>query len=270
MRSIFRRANGTAGSISDWAGALAAATVGFGWVSKHVPALGPINWAEALFLGLGAALLVLTVLSLTAIGWRMLRPLPKTDQPPATLPDAKVVEAKADTLEDGAGVTFDPRGMVVTTIHVDAQKLEIEHVIEIAVVYYNATGSPVELRSVSGYIQASANVENVTTELGKLSSPIPLWDRSPRVSHWNDAMVVLEQAVRPAMVKELIVAIEQGRAFFYFNDLNIMFSPTDDNLKESRLPIWSGATLTRQYVMPFTGRLILASANLVMGASSSV
>ena len=84
MGSIIKRINAAINSLSGWIGVAAffgvTGSVGvLTFVSRHAPRLGALNWADAVFIAIGTVLLILTILSLGAICYRLIRPLPKTE-----------------------------------------------------------------------------------------------------------------------------------------------------------------------------------------------
>ncbi|MEO7915978.1 MAG: hypothetical protein ABIR23_11455 [Novosphingobium sp.] len=64
-----------------WSGGFAVAWGGLSWLAKHVTWLGTLNWADAIALGLGGAMLLSAVISLALIAVRFFRPLPASPAP---------------------------------------------------------------------------------------------------------------------------------------------------------------------------------------------
>ncbi len=75
-RKTFSRIDSGIARIVCWGGAYTLLSGGFSWLGKQLETLGPLGWPEAIFLGLGAASLILLVLSFGLVSWRYFRPLP--------------------------------------------------------------------------------------------------------------------------------------------------------------------------------------------------
>lgn len=58
-----------------WGTAFAAVWAGLSWLAKKMTALGNLNWAESIFIGLGAAVILSFALSFGLIAFRYFRPL---------------------------------------------------------------------------------------------------------------------------------------------------------------------------------------------------
>ena len=61
-------------SVSGWVGTFTAVAGAFGWLSTKLKVM-TIGWAEAVFIGVGAALIFMLVLSASLVAWRYFRPL---------------------------------------------------------------------------------------------------------------------------------------------------------------------------------------------------
>ena len=266
MGNIFKRASGAAGSISDWAGAVTAGTIVFGWLSTRVPAFGAVNWAEAIFLGLATVLLIITVLSMGALGWRAFRPLPTGKHSlPSLMADAEVgVEPIKPHL--------DPRAINVSRINIDPSHLEDEHVLQIVLCVFNGTNIPFDFKSISGRIQASSYIDGATTEIGTLPPASIVRENmiSGPIAPFTEATLVLEQPVRPAIIASVSAAINLGAAHFHLDKIDIMISSSGSAADKVRLPLWDGAALTRRQIMPFTGKISFLHATSVVTATTSV
>ena len=73
----FARLNRHIGFVANLAGVFGLVSAAFGWLAKKMTYFGVLGWPEAIFIGVGAACVVVLVLSAGAAGWRFLRPVPQ-------------------------------------------------------------------------------------------------------------------------------------------------------------------------------------------------
>lgn len=242
-----------------WYGWIVALTGSFAWLSKQLTVLNGIGWPEAIFLGLAVAVLLMLSVTASLALWRVFKPLPATSISIET-PLLERSEAAASP----ADVPLEGKGLFVADTYLNVEKLESDHVIEIVFRYFNASGRNVVAYALTGQVRATARVEGVETEIGKLPVASLLRDRAPPypIPTLSESLVVIEQPIRPAMVPLIQDAIKKGQAWFYFSDLNIMIHVEDNVKLAARLPIWEAATLSIAQNSYQTGRVNFITAHI--------
>jgi hypothetical protein len=160
------------------------------------------------------------------------------------------------TVTQGPSPSFDPRGIYVGRMNIDASKLETERYLEFAVLCFNATGVVLDVERVQGSIAVTVNGQHQFD----LPPPRLMPERGgARAKHHTEFMVVLEQRVRSDLFEMLVR--DPSAVRFELGKLNVLAHETGRFEASARLPLWDAIYLYRTDQLQ-TGRVISAVANI--------
>ncbi|MGB3723267.1 MAG: hypothetical protein WA979_10685 [Pacificimonas sp.] len=235
------------------------------WVGNKLAFLSAYGWPEAVLFGLffSAVLMILVTSSLAL--WRYFKPLPEVASRTAVKSQTGANNFRAlRALFKGEDIST-PMGKRLYTgdVNLNARKLESDHVLEIGLFAYNATGFKLDLKRVDGFVTAAIPEDNSVKEEIELPPAAPLRARSPDrdIKPYESFLVVLEQPLRPHMAEKIKAAIDVGSVQFRLADLNVVLSRSDDPVEEARLPLWDGVTLSKKAEWMHSGRLSIIRAD---------
>lgn len=152
----------------------------------------------------------------------------------------------------GPPPSFDPRGLYVGRMSIDASKLETERYLEFAAFGFNATGVALDIQRVQGSIAVTVKGQHQFD----LSTPRIMQERGgTRTENYGEFLVVLEQRIQPELFEML--NRDPSSVRFELDKLDVLAGESDNIEASARLPLWSMIYLYRTDQL-HTGRVIRA------------
>jgi len=104
---LFRKADKSLDVAGRWIAFILFLAASFTWLAKQMSWAGNLNWADAVFIGVGVALLISLIMSAALVAWRFFNPLPALPEPELdhnpkleeTNSEIKTVKIKIEKLE---------------------------------------------------------------------------------------------------------------------------------------------------------------------------
>lgn len=213
------------------------------------------------------------ILVLRALGWLSRKQLPPQYAPPiawkrqvgsnGSLKDADKIYSSTVTM-------WNPKGLYVGQMGFDIPKLDSEFYGELWLRAFNASGVSIAVKDIKGRVRYKAGPK--PEDMIELpSAPALLRERSETENMPDrcELMLVFEQRVPKDIAIKILSEIEGGKsASLDLNGLDVSIGPTNSGAK-SRLPLWSGLTLSKPKERVFVGRITevrLEAAALTIGA----
>lgn len=185
-----------------------------------------------------------------------------------TLPlQAETVEIKTDP-----SPSFNPKGLHVGFMQIDARDVGEEGVIQIVAFCFNATGYPLDLFQVNGAIRVEEAVAGNRTDLGLLPRPWFSEANTPLVNipGFIEFPLFLEQPVPPAIAERFTKLEGAHTLSLLLSDLEVMVAAHDAPHHKIRVPLWGGIVAHRDGQKMQFGRISIgrmAPMTLSLGAA---
>ena len=136
-------------------------------------------------------------------------------------------------------------GIYVGRIHIDANRLVSDFLLEIAVIAYNATGGPLRIAGVSGAITYGSGTAIPDAALVQLPAPALRANGPSEIAAGIEFMVIVVQHVPGVLAAEMDRDLAAGnRVMFVLDALDVGISAGEE-AKPIRLPLWERVSCDR-------------------------
>ena len=188
-----------------------------------------------------------------------------TKSAPAIAPDGNTFFSSTVTVTDPPPLVGE-KGIYVGRTLIEAHNLSADLVMDIVIIGFNASGRPIRVREVSGFVSFVAKHIDGQSEAVKLPTPRVLVERGPadEVKNLEEFMVIIEQRVPKVVAEQILASAEQKHAEFYFDELDIVVESEGSKM---RLPVWSAITLKKPWEKYSVGRIIQAKGTATLRAT---
>lgn len=255
MLQWFTKADRTADILVRWGGLYLVVTSFFSWLNRQLPWFSDLGWAEIIFLAIWMALVAVFLFAASLAAIRYFRPPTKrvAESPP------EAVEASAMVRKRLLNAIIDPNRLYVAEISASAGRLEEEHVLEFGFRFFNATEKHLALSQVKGTIECAMVDPYGATDHIELPPPT-LLERGANLNDiepLSETMIVLQQHLPPKLAARLEEALQREGLQFYFDELGILMTGTEDRSVAAAVPIDCGVFLRNDSGIRW-GRIIRA------------
>lgn len=152
-------------------------------------------------------------------------------------------------------------GIYVGRIHIDANRLMSDYLLEFAVIAHNATGSPLKVAGVSGVIAYGPTTATPDAALVRLPAPALREDGPPEIAPKAEFMVIVSQHVPGALAAEMERDLAAGsRVMFVLEGLDVSLVG-HTSAKPMSVPLWSRVSCDRAGKMTVTFPIITGQMN---------
>lgn len=247
------------GGFTDNLGRRAFAAIGGALVSAFGPSIVPDPY-EPWLVAVGMFIIAVAVLwpwLVRHVTWRFaLRPPHTGEAAHARQVDDAPGAALRKRLSDAL---IDPNQLYVAEISANPGRLEEEHVLEFGFRIFNASQKHLALSQVKGTIECVMTDPYGAAEHIDLPPPM-LLERGANlndIAPLTEAMIVLQQHLTPKLAAAAQEALQREGLQFYFDELGILMTGSEDRTAVTVVPIDSGVFLRDQSGIRW-GRIVRA------------
>lgn len=163
-------------------------------------------------------------------------------------------EAAAGPVDETAGAALrkrllnaiiDPKQLYIAEISASAGRLEEEHILEFGFRFFNASQKHLALSQLRGTIECVMTDPYGSAEHIDLPPPV-LLERGANlndIAPLTETMIVLQQHLTPKLTAALQEALQREGLQFYFDELGILMTGSEDRTAVTVVPIDSGVFL---------------------------